>query len=508
LKEKVKSLLFQHPLDEIILSTKYKKIIFLISILLLFMWQTSYYVTNVQVNPEYRRADATGFNHWWGKEFVYFYYYKGLFPLATTDTAKVYSKQGAEKIISTHPKSLRMEWGHWARFGESARMWLYLPYAIFKGTAENPEIIFANYLLFTLALIMLFIAFWNLRKPLLGLMMVIVIGFSPFMIYEIYNNNNVFGLMVTYVMILLALHLPYLFNRVNNKLYLIACLTGVLAAIMNNIRAESLAIVASCILVYLLNNSASILKRIIPVVLLLLCFFITNKTIQAHFANKFNETKALVVKAGAVPFEGGKTMVHPFWHPIYCGLGDYDKKYGCVLHDTAVYNYVLPILRKKTGQALKYPGKTVYEMAEYYDADSLYYKKAETIEGFDEIVKKRFIEMISNDPIWYGNILMKRIGDFFLNLSPIGITLNEKVIEIPFSGIIVLILMVLLLFYRAFNWLKMIIFTMPLGVSVILIYSAYNSSYQSIFHLITFAIFVYVLSGFFKHRKLINGNSK
>jgi hypothetical protein len=277
---------------------------------------------------------------------------------------------------------------------------------------------------------------------------------------------------------------------------------------MNNIRAESLAIVASCILVYLLNNSASILKRIIPVVLLLLCFFITNKTIQAHFANKFNETKALVVKAGAVPFEGGKTMVHPFWHPIYCGLGDYDKKYGCVLHDTAVYNYVLPILRKKTGQALKYPGKTVYEMAEYYDADSLYYKKAETIEGFDEIVKKRFIEMISNDPIWYGNILMKRIGDFFLNLSPIGITLNEKVIEIPFSGIIVLILMVLLLFYRAFNWLKMIIFTMPLGVSVILIYSAYNSSYQSIFHLITFAIFVYVLSGFFKHRKLINGNSK
>jgi hypothetical protein len=82
--------------------------------------------------------------------------------------------------------------------------------------------------------------------------------------------------------------------------------------------------------------------------------------------------------------------------------------------------------------------------------------------------------------------------------------MNEKVIEIPFSGFIVLILMVLLLLYRAFNWLKLIVFTMPLGVSVILIYSAYNSSYQSIFHLIAFSILMYVLAGFLGYLKLKN----
>lgn len=495
MKEKIKKILLQHPLDDKILTSKYKNIIFILSILFITLLHTGYYFGEVKVNADYRRADATGFNHWWGQEFVYFSYYKGLFPLATTDTAKVFSEQGSDDIIKNNPQSLRMEWGHWARFGESARIWLYLPYAIWQGTAENPQIIFTNYLLFTLTLIILFISCWKIGKPFLGLLLVVVIGFSPFMVYEIYNNNNVFGLMAVYVLILFALHLPYMQNKNNNWVFIVALITGILAGTMHQIRAESLPIIASCILVYLLNNTFGILKRILPVLILLISFVFTGKIIQSHFNSQFEKTREVVVNVGAIPFDGGKTLVHPFWHPIYCGLGDYDTKYGHILHDTAVYNYALPILREKIGQELKYPGRTIYEMAEYYDADSLYYKKLETIEGFDEIVKNRFFEVVSNDPLWYASILIHRTKDFFFNLSPIGITLNGKVIEIPFSGLIIILFLFLLLYFKEYFWLKCIIFSMPLGVSVIIIYSAYNNSYQSIFHLFTFAIIVYLVLG-------------
>lgn len=240
-------------------------------------------------------------------------------------------------------------------------------------------------------------------------------------------------------------------------------------------------------------------------IIILFAFVVTGKIIQLHFANKFEKTREVVVNAGGIPFDGGKTLVHPFWHPIYCGLGDYDTKYGHILHDTAVYNFVLPILREKTRQELRYPGRTIYEMAEYYDADSLYYKKAETIEGFDEIVKKRFIEVVSNDPLWYAQIIAKRIKDFFFNLSPIGITLNEQVIEIPFSGVLVLLFLFLLFYFKEYTWLKMLVFTMPLGVSVIIIYSAYNNSFQSIFHFVTFAMLVYLASGILSRLKFKNG---
>jgi hypothetical protein len=495
LKLKIKNTLTTHPLDTWMLSSRYKNLIFLLGLIIITMWQSSYYIMDTKVNPEYRRADATGFNHYWGQEFVYFYYYKGLFPLASTESNKTYSKQGADNLIKNNPTSLRMEWGHWSRFGESARIWLYLPYAIWKGSAEKPEIIFSNYLLFTLSLFLLWLVCWKIQKPFLGLLMVLIIGFSPFMIYEIYNNNNVFGLMAVYVMLLFALHLPFIFNKNSKWIYTIALTSGVLAGIMHQIRAESLPIIVSCILVYLLNSSIKLHKRLIPIAILLIAFVTTGKIIHSHFEKLYKETREIVVEAGAIPFDGGKTLVHPFWHPIYCGLGDYDTKYGHVLHDSAVYNYALPILREQTGKELKYPGRTIYEMAEYYDTDSLYYMKVETIEGFDEIVKNKFIEVISNDPIWYAGIVTKRIRDFFFQLSPIGITLNNKVLELPFSGLFFIMLILLLFYLKEFEWLKMLAFTLPLGTSVVLIYSAYNNSYQSIFHLFTFAAILYLFIG-------------
>ena len=39
----------------------------------------------------------------------------------------------------------------------------------------------------------LYAAFWRLRKPLLGVLLVLLLGSDPFQVFEVYRNNNVLG---------------------------------------------------------------------------------------------------------------------------------------------------------------------------------------------------------------------------------------------------------------------------------------------------------------------------
>ncbi len=493
----ISEVLNHHFLDEKLL--KHKRYLIAFGIIFITIWQSIYYFGKVQISSEYRRADATGFNHWWGQKFVYFYYYLDLFPLTTTepDSLLDYSVEGAKKLIREKPLTLRTEWMHWARFGESARVWLYMPYAIFTNSAKNPDIIFTNYLLFTLSLMLLYIMFWMIKKPFLGILLVLILGNAPFMIYEIYCNNNVFGLMVVYAVILFIIHVGYIFGYFKSYYILMPLLSGVIFGVMNHIRVESLSMIISCVLLYVLYFDIKIYQRIFLTTVLFGIYFTTSFLIKEYFEKKIKETEQVVLLNGGIPFTGGKTIVHPYWHPLLCGLGDYDKKYNFKLHDTAVYNIILPILRKQTGKALKYPGKTIYEMGEYYDSLGWYYKKAETLPGYDSVAKQIFIEHITSDPLWYLGILTKRAYDFLMNVSPLAIVIWSKVLEIPFSGIFVLLVIGILLYLREYKWLVFILFTLPLGVSVILVYSAYNNSYQSAYHYFAAALLLYIIVGVF-----------
>ncbi len=472
----------------------YQKKYLLFLILFVTIWQSFFYFGKVQVTSEYRRADATGFNHWWGQNFVYFYYYLDLFPLTTTDTNLVYSKTGAWNVIKKHPLSLRMEWNHWARFGESARIWLYMPYAFLTSSAQSPQIIFTNYIIFLVVLITILIISWINRKIVLGIITTIILGNSPFLLYEIYNNNNIFGLMAVYFVFLLLIHLPIIWATNTKWIYIIPFISGIIIGVMHNIRAESSIMFLSCFIVYLFSKN-KIFQKISLIFISLLTFYATNKSIQLYFKNKYLQTYQIVKKYNGVPFEGDRTAVHPLWHPLLCGLGDYDNKYDFKLHDTDVYNRILPILRKIQHKELRYPGNSIYSMDEYYDSLGFYYKKPETINGYDSIAKQIFLSSIKKDPLWYGNILIKRLRDFLFHLSPIGIGIYSKLITIPVSGWFNILFILLLSYFNAYRFLSIILFTMPLGFSVILVYSKYNNSYQSIYHLFSICFIIYIIIG-------------
>lgn len=480
-KEKVVSLFFK---------SKYRK---WIVVGLICLWQTAYYLFGIELSPDYRRADATGFNHYWGQHFVYFYHYKDLFPLATVDSTKEYSHEGATKSLINRPKDLRMEWGHWARFGESARIWLYMPHIWLTGDIEKPEIIIANTLILILALVSIWLSILNIGRPLLGIFLVLAMGFSPFILYETYHNNNIFGTLASISVILFSLHVSLFEKRKFRwSMLVIPVLSGIIVGFMHQVRAEILAMTLSPLVVYATSGTLMRWKKVVFSGVFLLTLFLSSKSIRSYFDVTLDKTIEIVEQVGGTPFLGGRTMVHPFWHPMYCGLGDYDKKYGLVLHDTAVYNFALPILRQQSGLKLKYPGKTPYEMDEFYDTRELYYKKVETIPGFEDIVRTRFLELVASDPGWYIVILSKRTIDFLFNLSPMGVSISE-VVEVPYSGWISLLLLSSMLIAKQEFWVKYLLFTYPLGSSVILVYSAYNNSYQSIFHFFGFALVLYYL---------------
>ncbi|MBK5286536.1 MAG: hypothetical protein JJE25_14145, partial [Bacteroidia bacterium] len=304
-----------NPVDAWLIERKRK--ILVLSFLILIVWQTIFFIFQFSAQQKYIRHDATGFNHWWAQEFVYFYYYKNIFPLATTEKEKEFSEAGADRIINEHPRSLRMEWNHWVRFGESARILLYMPHCWITGTAKNPNINFFNGILFITVLCWLLQTFWKLQKPFLGMILVFILGSSPTLVFENYSNNNVFGLMATWALILFCFHVQWFDKAFRWKYFFIAIICGVLAGVIYNVRAETAAMSMACPILYFFAVRLKFAQRILLIAGFMTAMVFTLTSVQKHFKNKFDETYSLVKQAGGVPFDGMKTIVHPLWHPLY-----------------------------------------------------------------------------------------------------------------------------------------------------------------------------------------------
>jgi len=161
------------------------------------------------------RKDASGFSIESGQEFVYFYYYTDYFPLASLNKNKIYNKEAAYQEIKDEGENLVMEYKQWTRFGENGRIWAFLPNAIMKGSPENPSIRLFNSTLFTLSLIILFIGFYRIGFPLIGAIIVFAINFTPYFIYEVYANENIFSLLASTFFIVLgtSIHSKVYFNN-------------------------------------------------------------------------------------------------------------------------------------------------------------------------------------------------------------------------------------------------------------------------------------------------------
>ena len=428
------------------------------------------------------RQDAAGFSHKLGKKFIYFYYYKNLFPLATLEKNLIYSPQGADDEINQRGASLIMEYAHWARLGENARIFAYLPDAFVRLSPENPSIHLFNAICFCCGLLSILWGFEKIGYPLMGFLLVMMINFTPFFIYEVYIKQNIFGLAASTFLIVVGLNLPILFSKSVMPFKTISniIISGALIGFFSQIRNEISIVLLTLILIYVCSNSFKLAYKIIYISLGFIAFYGTTHAIQAYFNAKFDQTTQFVQQHGGHVYTGGRTTGHKLWHPIYCGLGDYDEKYGYAWSDEDAYAYAVPILKNKYKIDVPYSDKTYLDT--YYDKDKLYYKKFDEMPEYEQIVHDKVIHDMTNDPLWYINILIKRICKILTTTLPF-----------PFIGWFIFPLMYQLIKRKKWDFIKLIVVSLPLSVSSLIIYSGKGNTYNSIFPYFILIIGLFIL---------------
>ncbi len=415
------------------------------------------------------RGDASGFSFGSAKQFAYFHYYTGDFPLASLNKNLKFSKEDAHKEISENGQSLIMEYKHWSRLGENARIWAFLPDSIINGSPKNPSIKLFNVLIFTLSIIILYLGFWRLKKVLFGVLLVLLINLTPFYLYETYTNQNIFGLLGATFFIILGLNVFSLFKKEKtfNNILLIA-ISGSIIGFFSEFRNEISIVILSLILISLFSKQKNFLIKVVLASIGFGSFFLTKSTINYYFQKKFKNTIKVVEEAGGHPYKWATISGHRTWHPIFCGLGDFDTKYGFEWNDKVAYRYAMPILKDKYGMNIEYSGK--YHLDNYYDESKLYYIKFDEIDEYEQIVKDKVLYLVKSDPIWYIKIISKRI------IRTLSIT-----IPVPYFGWGLFFLMYY--FVRKKNWpeLYLLIVSLPLSATSIIIYSGRGATYNSVF---------------------------
>ena len=421
--------------------------------------------------PLQSRKDAAGFSFSKAEKFAYFHYYTGDFPLATLNTDLKYSVKDAELEIEENGEDLIMEFQHWSRLGENARIWAFLPNSILAGSPQNPSIKLFNVLIFTFSLIILYTGFWKSKHALYGLILVIIINSTPFFHFEVFANNNIFAIIGSVFFIILGLNISLILNNDSKfiKALIIAFFSGSIIGFFSEFRNEISVLIVSLIFIYLLSNRIKFIFKLSLILVSFLTFYGSKMLIRNHFNHKFEKTTSLVENHHGHVYTGKRIPGHKFWHPVFCGLGDFDTEHGYAWNDIVAYKYAVPILQNEYKMDIAYSG--LLHLDNYYDQDSLYYIKFDEIDDYETILKNKVLSDIGSNPLWYFKILGKR---FIRTLS--------VTIPIPYVGWLIFFIL-----FRSFKkqipnyHIKLIAISLPLSVTSMLIYSGDGATYNSVF---------------------------
>ncbi len=444
----------------------------------LLLYTLSFFVSyNAHVQA---RKDASGLEHPYASKFFYFYYYTGFFPLATSDSNLIYSETGAWNQIEHKGERLLMEYKHWSRLGEHARIFCYLPNAILRGSAAQPSVRLFNALFFLFGLLFLYRGFYKVQKPLLGLILCTLIIATPYFQYEVFRNENIFALQASVFFLIFGLLLPLLFQEIKGHGYVLGgiIISSCIIAFCSEIRNEISVVFACLLLMVWLSHQTSWKSRLLMSAMALLFFVVTKKGIQSYFDNSFSQTKELVSKYKGHVYSGPRIAGHRIWHPIFCGLGDYDRKYGYAWSDTVAYAYAVPILNAKYHLGLHYTGN--FYTDNYYDSAHQYYIKFDEIPAYETVVKEKVLGDILKDPVWYLDILCRRL-----------VKICASTLPIPFLGFLVLGMLLFLINKGNRTYLIMLVITLPLSATAFLIYSGRGATYNGMFGYFMLAMLLY-----------------
>jgi hypothetical protein len=270
-------------------------------------------------------------------------------------------------------------------------------------------------------------------------------------------------------------------------------LTGIILGTIGQIRTEPSAIIVSAVFSYLLISRTSWRVRGAMVFLVFLSFVAATYGWKTYFDYKFEEASQRVKEVGGTPYTGPRFNDHYVWHPIWCGLGDFDEKYGYKFSDQAATSYAFPILNKKYKMNLpdldsdKWGLRRFY-LKEYWDKDQKYVKTPQGTPEYSEVIRDNIIHTITHDPLWYIEILLKRAWRVINQTSPVRLSFGRWWLNLPMHGLALFPVLAILIVTRSWMLAKFICFTFPLSFTSLLIYSGGNTPLYSCYHLAVAAV--------------------
>jgi hypothetical protein len=452
-------------------------------------WQWSFTSPNANINDDYRVTASMGRQY--EADFFFMLYHLGVYPLESTVKARADTDEVARELLSGDPDTLLQESGLTFRSGDLGRVYLFYPDVWVHRDARAPHLHAANKLGFIVALCALFTSFWWCRRPVLGALLVALFGSNPFQLYVTYVEDNYFSLPMTAMLLVLAINLP-LFGpewRRSRALLVVPIATALALALFRTVRGEPTILIIPACIVWLTVPRLRWSGRALLVVLGLGMFFTTNATLDAALRHKVIAAREVVREHGGRPYAGPIVLHHEFWHPVWCGLGDFDMKYGFSWGDQTAYYRVRDEVERRTGRASALTPRH-WRQAETWDNDPRYPKTFfEAAPDYHEIVRDMVLRRIRQDPAWYVDILKKRIVRIGEETTPLSLRVGSHGLSwtsTAFGGASLLVFGFCLFTRRAF-YVKLGAFTLPLSFTSLVVYSGGHTTSYSCFHLVAAA---------------------
>lgn len=418
--------------------------------------------------------------------FFYYYYYLGLFPVASETLPTEYSVSGAKKMLEEHGNSLVMELRHTIRSDAHGKLLLYLPRAWIKGSAEFPSIQFSNICLFILSLVAIFVSSVFCGQALWGALFTLFAGSNPFVLYETYVNPNVFGWLISVSILFTAILLPIIFEKFKVRgLWIAYACCGILLAFIRQVRSEPMTYFPLLLLMLLAFTRYSWKARAAAGALFVLGFTIVNTCVLNYFDAKFKEARRVVTAHGGFPFPELPYRFHRHWHPLLLGLWDAPER-GCELDDFCAYRLIHPILEERFPGRYPWDG-TAQHLGIYFDAAKKYPVNFEDVEAYDSIAKDLYLSEPFSHPKRFVKLIGLRLYRLLFDTTPVSIQLGPFAIRIPFDGLMALAILAHLVWRRRREKLFLVLLALPTSATTLLIWSSYDMSFYSTYHLVAFS---------------------
>ena len=455
--------------------------VLLAGLVLIAAWQKDFFTRAAHLDDRYVHRESEGMNEEW--RFVYFLYYTGLVPVVASEAHAAlkadpgynkFEREAAQRVLAERGETLSMDARQTIRAGDMGRVLLYLPYALWRGDTRDPRLAPTHAVAFTLALGALFAALWWVRDPLLGAAAVAMLGSNPYQLYEVHFRENVFGWALTAGVLTLALSVPLLQRRPLRWAWAFPLAIGVILGTIRQIRPEPGAIIVSAGLACLLVSRMSWPRRAALAAVLALGFLGTSAAWQRYFDHKFDEATRVVSAAGGRVYHGPRDRYHAFWHPLWCGLGDFGTKHGYEWRDKAAAHYAAPIVQERYRALGREPNWS------YLFWDPIYY----------EVLADKVRYDITHDPVWYVGVLARRIARVFTWTTPVRLAAGSWWLDLPWNGLLTVPLLLALAATRSWHLLKLAAFPLGTSLPAVLVFSGTvpGQTYMGWFHIIAASI--------------------